>query len=98
MISRSCSFIEVCRVVCDRFLFGVSALLDLGPKGFRKGITIRCELAQIDLIASHHMLGETLDLELHLRLANFFLAARFVQIAQSFATAAQIGLQIVDLR
>ena len=98
MTSTELSFIEVCRVVCDRFSFGFSALLKLRTKGFREGITIWYELAQIDLISSHHMLRETLDLQLHLRLANLFLAARFVQIAESFAAGAQLGLQVVDFR
>ena len=78
-------FVEICRLVVGRFRFGFPALLDLGTEGFGEGITIGRKLAQIDLVTPHHMLGEAFDLQLHLRLADFLLAARIVQIAERFA-------------
>ena len=76
----------------------VATLFDLGPECFGKSVAVRSKLAQIDLIASRHVLGEAFNLELNLSLADFLFASRLVQIAERLATAAQIALHVVDLR
>ena len=91
-------FIEGRRVAWNDFGFRFAALFDLGAKGFVEGITIGSKLAQIDLVTSHRMFGQILDLELHLRLADFFLASRFVQVAERFPARAQIGFHVVYFR
>ena len=84
------------RSLVDRF--GQSALFYLCAIGFCKSVAIGRELAQIDLITPHDVFGEILDLELHLGLAHFLLAACVVQVAQSFALAPEVGFEVAEGR
>jgi hypothetical protein len=63
----------------------------LRPQNFLVRIRIGFERAQVELVALHHVLGEMLDLQLELRLANAERAALLLQLAETIARRAQLS-------